>query len=122
MRPSRRRTLGIGRVTSPPDCAGRDADKTFEGSAERGLGLVAESARDIAKRRVVFLEPRQRNVHSPPRHVAHRRLADELRKARRERRTRHGNLGGRQTYRAKNTLVQPTWTNEHKRATPGHRQ
>jgi hypothetical protein len=62
MRPSRRRTLGIRRGTSPPDCAGRDADETFEGSTERGLGLVAESAREIAKRRVVFLEPRQGNA------------------------------------------------------------
>lgn len=69
MGPSRRHTLDIRRVSGPPDRAWRDTDATFEGSTERGLGLVPESAREIAKRRVVFLEPRQREVHSPAMHL-----------------------------------------------------
>jgi hypothetical protein len=69
--------LVVCRVPVPPDRAWRDADEALEGPAERGLGLVAEADRQISEPRVVLLEPRQRDVHSPARDVVHGGLADE---------------------------------------------
>ena len=53
MRASQRRTLVIYCVSVPPDCAGQDADETFESPAKRGFGPVAKSTREVAKRHIM---------------------------------------------------------------------
>ena len=57
-----------------------------ERAIECGLGLVAQAASELTKRRIVRAEPRSRGMHLPPREVLDGRLTDQRGEACRERR------------------------------------
>ena len=85
----RQRRSPNGVVSCLPGGSGRDADDALERATERGLRLIAQALREIRKRRLVFLQALECEVHTPARHVLHRWFADEFGEPCRKRRARH---------------------------------
>ena len=83
----------VDRAAAAPHRARRHADVPLEGAAERRLGLVAETARDLAEAGAILAQPARREVHAPARQVEQRRRAHQRREAIREHRARHVDAG-----------------------------